>query len=162
MGDMQRLTSCAVNFCILLLVGNSAEAQSLQERLKAADRQVRCDAFFEIFDGTGEPTQKEHTERLYGKTTTEIYELLGKPTGVGVLEHKGIKWLLVSYVFETCPTKAPADAQAACRQGWKYGPSVMFRNGISVPYKDWDQENGVMQYQVTPEYLRFKSGGQFP
>ena len=159
---MRSLTLFAVALFILLLVGNSAKAQPLQERLMSSDLQVRCDAFYELFDGTGEPSQKEHIQRLYGKTTKEIYDFLGKPTSVGVLEYKGIKWLLVSYVFEICPTRAPADAQEACKQGWRYGPSVLFRKGISVPHSQMDKETDLMRYSVPPEHLRFKSGGQFP
>jgi hypothetical protein len=159
---LRSLSTFAVVLSILLFAGGRAQGQSLQERLKSSDPQVRCDAFYELFDGGGEPSKKEHLEMLNGKSTAEIYDLLGKPTSIGVLEYKGIKWLLPNYVFEVCPTKAPNDAQEACKQGWRYGPSILFRNGISVPHSKFDRETGATRYSVPPEHLRFKRGGQFP
>jgi hypothetical protein len=154
------LYTFAVVFILSAPVG--AQAQPLGERLKSPDPQVRCDAFYEIFDGAGDPSRKEHVELLHGKSTAEIYDLLGKPTFIGVVKYKGIRWLQVNYVFEVCPTRAPGEFQAACKQGWRYGPSITFRNGTSVPYSKFAQETEVYRYSIPPDYLLFKKGGQFP
>lgn len=159
---LKTLRIVAVSAFILGLVGGGAEAQSLQVRLTSSDPQVRCDAFYELFDGAGKPTHKEHIEKLYGKTTKQIYDSLGKPSFVGVLEHEGIKWLQVSYLFEVCPSKSPKGAQRAYKKGWRYSPSIIFRNGISVIENEFDREVLTIGYQLIPEHLLFKRGGQFP
>ena len=139
---------------ILLAIGGQAPAQTLRQRLRSSDAQVRCDAFYELF---AVAEDKRHAPiELYGKTTKEIQELLGEPTSTSILEYKETSWLNVQFLFEVCPTKQP------CKKGWRYGPSLLFRNGLSVPWQIFSDETGAERYSVTPEHLRFKKGGIFP
>jgi hypothetical protein len=144
-----------------LFLADHSPIQSLEQRLKSSDQQVRCDAFYELF-GSGEGFKNFRTEKLHGKTTDEIHEMLGEPTSIGILEHKETKWLEVHYRFEVCPTKGSNEEKESCKKGWRYGPSLVFRNGISVEWTSWSEETGEKYYSVTPEHLRFKKGGTFP
>ena len=139
---------------ILLAIVGQAPAQTLRERLRSSDAQVRCDAFYELF-GDAENRRQTSIE-LYGKTTKEIQKLIGEPTATAVLEYKETSWLRVQFLFEVCPTKEP------CKEGWRFGPSLLFRNGKSVPWQVFSDETGEGRYSVTPEHLRFKKGGTFP
>jgi hypothetical protein len=161
-GTLKILRIVAVFAFILWLAGGNAEAQSLQQGLISSDPQVRCDAFHELFGDEGEPRLKEHRELIYGKTTRQIYDSLGTPTFVGVLEHEGIQWLQVRYLFEVYPRKAPGYAKRAYQKGWRFGPSLTFRNGISVRDHEFNREVLILGTPLTPEHLRFKKGGQFP
>src|SRR5215831_7759542 len=147
--------------CISLLAGDGFLTQSSMERLKSSDQQQRCDAFYEIF-GDGVSGEIKKSTLIYGKTTKKIHELLGDPTSIYTLEYKSIKWQRVIYLFDICPTKASIDVKAACKKGWKYGPSVLFRNGISVPESVFSVETDERIYSVTPEHLTFRKGGVFP
>jgi hypothetical protein len=146
---------------IFLLAGDGFITQSSVERLKSSDLQLRCDAFYEIF-GNGVSGETVKSSLIYGKTTKKVHELLGDPTSIYTLEHKSIKWLRISYLFDICPTKASIDEKAACKKGWRYSPSVLFRNGISVPKSVFAEETGEGHYSVTPEHLTFRKGGVFP
>jgi hypothetical protein len=151
----------ASTFCVLLLLipNVSCQIRPLEQRLKSTDPQVRCDAFYEVF-GSLEPRHKFQDEMLYGKSTQQIYELLGKPSRVGVLEYKGVNWLQATYLFDVWPTKD--KSKEYYKKGWRYSPGLFFRNGISVPSTEWGRETGVYSTSIPPEHLRFKDGGQFP
>ena|GEM_PF-1278680 len=146
---------------ISLFIKSCAPAQSLEERLKSSNQQVRCDAFYELF-GIVDGSKNFRTEMLYGKTTKQIHELLGEPTSTYILEYEDTKWLSPHYEFELCPTIASNEFKEAFKKGWRFAPSVIFRNGISVPYSVWSKETRVGNYPIAPEHLRFKKGGAFP
>lgn len=122
---------------VLLLIQIGTSGQSLRERLRSTEAQVRCDAFYELFH-PGE--DKEPPLEIYGKSTKEIHELLGDPTATLVLEYRGVKWLMVQYLFEKCPTIASPAQKKSCDEGWRFGPAVFFRNNISVPYQVYSDE----------------------
>jgi hypothetical protein len=160
---MNRDIRFVTTFCIFLLfiLKGYCQTQSLEQRLKSTDPQVRCDAFYEVFGG-GEPSSGLQAEMLYGKSTKHIYELLGKPSSVGVLEYKGVSWLQVTYLFDECPTNSSQVFKESHKKGWRFGPALFFRNGISVPFDEWGRVTGALSTSMMPEYLRFKEGGQFP
>ncbi len=147
--------------CIFLLTGDGFPKQLSVERLKSPDQQLRCDAFYEIF-GFGVSVEIVKSRLIYGKTTKKVHELLGDPTLIYTLEYKGIKWLRADYLFDICPTKAPMAFEAAYKKGWRYSPSVLFRNGISAPDNVFWKETDIGLYSVTPEHLSFRKGGVFP
>jgi hypothetical protein len=148
-------------FCIFLLfiLKGYCQTQSLEQRLKSTDQQVRCDAFYEVFGG-GEPSNDFQAEKLYGKSTKQIYDFLGKPSSVGVLEYKGVNWLQVTYHFDVWPTKDKFKEYH--EKGWRFSPALFFRNGKSVPSSEWGKETAALSTSITPEHMRFKVGGQFP
>jgi len=135
------------------------ELEKLEE-FKSPDPQVRCNAFYELF-GDSEKSKLMHSQ-LYKKTTKEVYDLLGKPSHVFVLEHKGVKWLRVDYQFEVCPSAASKEEREAWEKGWQFAPMIFFRNGVSVPFKVMVKELELFRYQAIPENLQFKAGGSFP
>jgi hypothetical protein len=153
----------ASTFCafLLFILNISCQTRSLEQRLKSTDPQVRCDAFYEVF-GSGELRSDFQSEKLHGKSTKQIYELLGKPSRVGVLEYKGVNWMEISYLFDECPTNSPQEFKEMHKKGWRIRPSLIFRNGISVTKNEWARETGVFSTSIPPEHLRFKDGGQLP
>ena len=145
---------------IFLLIAGQISAQSLRERLRSSDSQVRCDAFYELF-GRAED-RRNSTIEIYGKTTKEIHELLGEPTSTFILEYNKTRWLRIQFLFESCPTGALVEEKESCKKGWRFGPSLLFRDGISVSSQVFSDETGESRYSVTPEHLKFKKGGSFP
>ncbi|PIQ83951.1 MAG: hypothetical protein COV75_04945 [Candidatus Omnitrophica bacterium CG11_big_fil_rev_8_21_14_0_20_63_9] len=123
--------------------------------------QPRCDSLYEVLgDNTEDP--RSRWAELYGKTTHEVHTLLGDPTTVSILELQGVRWLRISYECEGCPAGASAEAQAACADGWRYGPHVYFRNGTAVSAQQFLNETGAIAYPAEPEHLKFKTSSAFP
>ena len=151
-----RFRITALVLCIVSVTGCHTDSPS---NLKSPDSQIRCDAFHNLFGDLAGPGEKQTRKGLYGKTTKEIHALLGDPTSVATLEHKGNRWLQISYRFEVCPTKGGRDAW---EKGWRYSPTVVFRNGISVPPSRLDEELELHKYSIPPQHLKFKEGGRFP
>lgn len=145
---------------IFLLIVGQTPAQSLRERLRSSDSQTRSDAFYELFGGTDDG--RTFPIEIYGKTTKEIHELLGDPTSTFILEYNKTRWLRIQFLFESCPTEALVEEKDSCEKGWRFGPSLLFRDAISVPFQVFSNETGADRYSVTPEHLRFKKGGSFP
>lgn len=156
----QRILVCIV-LAILVLTGCRRHSST---GLRSPDPQTRCDAFHRYFNGAGEPDERDTTiqNQLYGKTTTEIHALLGDPTSVGHLEYNGVRWLEIIYRFDVCPTEASPGSHRQWKEGWRYSPSVIFRNGISVKFKAYADELKIFEYQIAPKHLTFKEGGSFP
>jgi hypothetical protein len=142
--------------CLFIVMGCHSD---LADRLKSPDPQVRCDAFHHLFGDFSGPGEKPTRAALYGKTTREIYDLLGAPSSLATLDHDGVQWLRISYRFEVCPEGGDHEAW---ERGWRYSPGIVFRNGISVPPSTVDEELGLYRYSAPPQHLRFKEGGCFP
>jgi hypothetical protein len=136
-----------------------ARAELLSPELLSGDPQTRCDAFYRLF---GAPLSNDEDFILYGKTTDQIRDLLGTPTGVTRLQHEGVEWLHVTYHFDVHPTRAPDAERRAWQEGWRYAPALYFRDGIAVSTDRMMRELDLLKYPVPPEHLRFNPGGSFP
>lgn len=124
--------------------------------LDAIDDQQRCDELYRLV----------HSERwaaLAGSSSEEVHELLGPPTSVETLEHEGHVWTLIRYDCKLAPSEASQEERASYEQGMRFAPTLLFRDGVCVPYQAYlDEVLGGQRFAVVPEELRFRPGGSFP
>jgi hypothetical protein len=128
--------------------------------LRAEDEQTRCDAFYALFDASGgESSEAPFAER----TTTEVQAVLGDPNRVATLSHEGVEWLRIGYSFDTVyPSGAGEAGRRAHGTGWRYAPSLVFRDRVVVTYEQMARELGIWELSTIPVHLRFVPGGEFP
>jgi hypothetical protein len=123
-------TLIAFILCTLAVTGPAvAQGLTIQQRLRSRDEQVRVDAVFEVLgDGV---TIGPHHALVEGKTPREICALLGEPYQTQQREGPNGTWLVAYYQFGAIPTHAKGR-KSLVKHKWKYGPKVVFREGISV------------------------------
>ena len=147
-----------------IAIGSSAQSPGFEKHLVSANAQERVDAFYEVFD-SDDRLSGWQAELILGKTPEQICDLLGKPVGVNVLEDGKDTWLHAQYLFKEIPTTAP-NREELVKKKWKYGPSVVFRNGVSVqPRILWDKlfaDHGGVMRQVEPPDPRWRKFDRFP
>src|SRR6187551_3488654 len=98
------------------------------------------------------PGPQDRSERLYqlmassqwdtfvGKTTRDIADLLGRPDRVMTLRRDGVTWMRIIYVCDRLPAGVTAEERDAFTKGWRFSPSLLFRDGVVVPEEQFDQE----------------------
>ena len=158
------MKSSLITIAMMVVMSGCCHSVNHGSIYKSSDAQVRCDAFYALFTPNGSAINFEDEtklRRLLGASTRQIHELLGDPTWVGTLNYRGVHWTEVSYKFDTFPSAEPAQMRQAWREGWRYAPTLVFRNGALVSRKTMDVELENF-YQAPPEHLRFKQGGVFP
>jgi hypothetical protein len=156
------MRTCAVIMAAMLAAAGCGQPLGLSPALRSSDPQARCDAFYDLF-GTGQDLEDNpRLKPLLGKSTKEIHRLLGKPSHVGTLDYRGLHYVEVLYRFDQCPSQAPPEERKAWEKGWRFGWSLVFRNGVLIPRAWMDDELQLVWYSMTPERLGFKPGGAFP
>jgi hypothetical protein len=118
---------------------------------------------------------QDHCDRLYamatssegaglvGKTTQQIADVLGPPDQISTLVRRGITWMRVVYVCQRLPQGASAEERDAYTRGWRFAPSLLFRDGILVTESEFYREVPEARLTATPSTeLTFEMGGTFP
>lgn len=143
-------------------------SESLRGRLIAPDPEIREAAFHELIpdvysvSGTNPGMKPNPPTWLLGRTTAEMLRMLGPPSEVGRLEYDGDEWVQFVYEFPTVPDNAAPSPGSAPARGWRYCPTVSFKNRMVCPagefMRRWDSD----KYAITPPHLRLKPDRRFP
>jgi hypothetical protein len=123
--------------------------------LSGMTAQERCDRLYRLLGSLDGGS-------LVGKTGHEIAGLLGQPDEVLTLEHDGIVWTRIVYACDALPAGATPEEQAAYAEGWRFSPSLLLCDGVTVREDNFDREVvGEGRTAGPSPELAFHAGGRF-
>jgi hypothetical protein len=124
--------------------------------MNVQDPRERCDRLYQL-------AASPEWASLMGKSSHDVADLLGHPDRITTLVREGVTWTRIVYVCEHLPTRATTEERVAYEQGWRFSPSLLFRDSIVVSEATFDQEvSGGRRAAMPPPELAFHQGGRFP